>query len=230
MKLVCVSDTHGNLKDISLPEGDVLILAGDILNNYVRGSPDLDATLQEAELRTLDEYIGTLKYKKAILVPGNHDWIFEKTWWAGPNLKNIKYLHDNKLEFEGISFYGSGWQPEFCGWAFNVPRNSAKLKHYWTMIPEGVDVLITHTPPYGTLDQIDPVGNAFQSRDLEHLGCELLTKRLEVVKPRVHIFGHIHGSYGTTQRDNTLYINAAICTESYRPTNKPQVVVIEPRK
>ena len=79
-------------------------------------------------------------------------------------------------------------------------------------------MLITHGPPAGILDQ--PFGNG------EHAGCELLLKRVEEVRPRLHVFGHIHGSYGQTRIGETLFVNASLCDERYQPVNRPHVIEI----
>lgn len=74
-------------------------------------------------------------------------------------------------------------QPEFHNWAFNLPRGKSCLEK-WDLIPNDTDILITHTPPIGHGDFCYSGVRA---------GCvELLTTVQERVKPRYHIFGHIH--------------------------------------
>ena len=128
----------------------------------------------------------------------------------------IMYLEDSGVEIKGLKIYGSPHQPTFFDWAFNVRRG--KLKQYWDRIPEGLDILITHGPPKGILDQSEPhLGS-------EHLGCDELMAAVERVKPKLHVFGHIHGGYGKVGYVNTTFINASICDEQYRPTNQPWVI------
>ena len=86
-------------------------------------------------------------------------------------------------EIDGVKFWGSPWQPAFYDWAFNVPRGR-QLAEMWALIPDDTDVLITHTPPYGILDQVE---------NGELVGCEDLREALLRVKPKLHVFGHIHG-------------------------------------
>jgi Icc-related predicted phosphoesterase len=88
------------------------------------------------------------------------------------------------------------------------PRGSSSLR-YWNLIPENLDVLITHGPPFGILDQTAP-GEA-------HLGCEELRDAVERKKPRVHLFGHIHGGAGTFENEATRFVNAAYLNERYKP-------------
>jgi Icc-related predicted phosphoesterase len=232
LRIVFTSDCHGRLTKLdSLPEGDVFVMAGDILPNFARAA-HMDAIRQEQALRELDSFFQKLPYKHVLLVAGNHDWIFEKNRAARKTLKKITYLEDEGVTIDGIKFYGSPWQPEFCDWAFNLDRNGKALKSVWDKIPDDTDVLITHGPPWGHLDQIVPTeGNVTQAgRDSEHLGCELLAARVEKIKPRIHVFGHIHGSYGQKQVGETLFVNAALCNESYQAVNPPHVIDIEPRK
>jgi Icc-related predicted phosphoesterase len=96
-------------------------------------------------------------------------------------------MEDELLPRQGIETYGSPWQPEFCNWAFNKNRG-ADIKEKWDLIPDTTDVLITHGPPKDILDLCAHGGRA---------GCEMLRDAVvDRVKPRLHIFGHIHEGYG----------------------------------
>jgi Icc-related predicted phosphoesterase len=205
------------LNQARIPGGDVLILAGDVLANR-SGNPDIDAAFQLNEMRELDELCSALEFKHVLLIAGNHDWVFERYKDAHRVLKNIIYLEDSGTVIDGVNFWGSPHQPWFFDWAFNLPRNGAELAHYWSLIPDDTDVLITHGPPYGILDL--PFGKG------EPAGCELLLKRVQEVNPLVHVFGHIHGSYGQKQIGKTLFVNACLCNEAYDPVNPPQVIDI----
>jgi Icc-related predicted phosphoesterase len=218
MRLVGTSDCHGKLHQATIPEGDVLILGGDILANH-SGDTNTDAAIQLNELRELDAYCGNLGFKYVIMIAGNHDWLFERNRGAHQVLKNIAYLEDSGIEIDGVKFWGSAHQPWFYDWAFNHPRNGRALEHYWSLIPRDTDVLITHGPPFGILDL--PFGKG------DPAGCELLLTRVKEVKPRVHIFGHIHGSYGKQQIGTTLFVNACLCNELYYPVNPPQVIDLD---
>jgi Icc-related predicted phosphoesterase len=92
-------------------------------------------------------------------------------------------------------------------WAFTYPRGAGA--RYWVQIPYGLDVLITHGPPFGILDQIEPGG--------AYLGCEELLKVVKEKKPKLHIFGHIHGGAGTFDNGTTRFVNAAFLNERYQP-------------
>jgi Icc-related predicted phosphoesterase len=60
--------------------------------------------------------------------------------------------------------------------------------------------------------------------DGEKVGCEELMKAVLRIQPKVHIFGHIHEGYGELKMSGTHFVNASICTLSYRPKNSPIVV------
>jgi len=123
-------------------------------------------------------------------------------------LRDATYLENIGVTIEGVSFWGSPYTPEFLNWAFMYPRGHA-ANQYWDQIPAGLDVLITHGPPYGILDQSAP--------GEEHLGCAELLKAVQKKKPKVHIFGHIHGGAGTFENGDTRFVNAAYLNERYKP-------------
>lgn len=207
MRIVCISDTHGQLHKLParIPDGDVLIVAGDIC----LGGTDV-------ELQLFDEYLENLPHRHKLLVAGNHDWPLQEadSHQFFKLLESVIYLEDSGIEIDGLKFWGSPWQPEFCNWAFNLPRGR-QLAEVWAQIPDDTDVLITHSPPYGILDRIDTG---------EHVGCEDLETALERVKPKLHIFGHIHEDYGMLTINGTTFVNASICDGRYQPINVPIVI------
>jgi Icc-related predicted phosphoesterase len=151
------------------------------------------------------------------MIAGNHDFSFEKQIIKDSfDYGRVIYLEDSGTEIEGLKIYGSPVQPWFCDWAFNVHRGAA-IKKYWDKIPEGLDILITHGPPNIILDQ-SILGRS------DHLGCEDLLANLAITKPKIHVFGHIHGSYGRWDSANTKYINASVVNEAYQVVNEPQVI------
>jgi Icc-related predicted phosphoesterase len=132
-------------------------------------------------------------------------------------LTNAIYLENSGTELAGLKIWGSPVQPEFNNWAFNVARGAA-IRRYWQMIPASTDVLITHGPPYGILDTAHPT--------TAHLGCEELAEAVQQTRPRLHVFGHIHGGYGTAKANGTQFVNASVVDEAYHLVNAPQVFEI----
>jgi len=226
MRIVLVSDTHGLHDSLRIPDGDVLIHAG-----------DLTASGRPEELAVAAKWLDSLPHHYKIVVAGNHDLLFERSPSLAKEIMRgagATYLQDSGTRIEGLSAYGSPWQPEFMHWAFNVSRG--ELSRYWDQIPCGLDLLITHGPPYGILDQKVPAAmrkNASWEQEepfagSDHVGCEELLAAVQRVKPRVHVFGHIHGGYGTARDESTTFYNASLCNERYEPINAPWVIDIRP--
>lgn len=216
-----------------LPKGDVLIHAGDISN---KGG--------EKDIKDFIKWFQNLGgWDQKIFISGNHDYCFERinktsykgTYdWLNPLMSpdklsesNITYLEDSSFTIETpefdrpIKFYGSPWQPWFYDWAFNLPRLGTELQEKWNMIPEDTDVLITHSPPNGYGDLV----NNWKQPNT-HVGCECLINRIGEIKPLVNVFGHIHEGYGVHYGNDTIFVNASICTTGYEPINKPIVIDI----
>jgi Icc-related predicted phosphoesterase len=192
-----------------LPGGDILIHAGDIMNSGYNKNDIHDFLYWFESLK---------QYDAKIFIAGNHDRMFENhpedvQEWLNKHL-DVDYLQDEAIVVDGIKIYGSPWQPEFYNWAFNLPKNGFGLAGKWEAIPDNTDILITHGPAFGTLDTV--VG-----RRHDHLGCELLAERIEVVKPKIHICGHIHSGYGYYWNGHTHFFNASVLDEQYEYTQKP---------
>lgn len=206
-----MSDTHGKHDEIyRVPEGDVLIHAGDVSNV---GKP--------SEIKAFAEWFQSQPHKYKCWVGGNHDWGLQHFLEYGNEFmvrdmsSSAYYLRDSDVTLDGVKFYGSPWQPTFCDWAFNLPRGRW-LAEKWDMIPVDTDVLITHGPPYGILDKVGQ----------EHVGCADLRTRVDFIKPKIHCFGHIHCAAGMTELNGTTFVNAALLSERYGLVNAPTVVDI----
>lgn len=203
MRIVCLSDTHSLHARVRVPEGDLLLHAGDLT-----GHTDWPA------LEEVGDWLRSLPHRHKVVIAGNHDFCCQVSPQRTRQvLAGCHYLQDESLELEGLKFYGSPWQPWFFDWAFNLPRGEP-LRRVWEQIPQDVDVLLTHGPPHQVLD--------FTTRGV-HAGCEELRLRLQQVRPLLHVFGHIHEGYGTVQEQGTLYVNASICDVQMRPLNRPLV-------
>jgi len=221
MKITFISDTHNKHKQVtsSLPGGDLLIHAGDISSMGYKH-----------EIQEFCKWFNSLtNYTSVVFIAGNHDFGFEKrpeeTMEIVNSYKWITYLQDNHLSFgldmeTLIKIYGSPWQPEFHNWAFNLPKNGLELEQKWNDIPEDTDILITHGPAFGVLDTI--------AGQYDNLGCELLTKRIKTIKPKIHVCGHIHSGYGYVFDGDTHFINASVLDEQYQYTQKPLTVEWDP--
>ena len=214
MKITFISDTHTkhNLITSDLPGGDLLIHAG-----------DMSSMGYKHEIESFCKWFNKLdNYETKIFIAGNHDWGFQdhptQTKEILSNYGTVTYLQD-ELHMIGenyedmIKVWGSPWQPEFYNWAFNLPRNGESLKYKWDMIPMNTDILITHGPPFGKLDYVN--------YNKINVGCEELLKRIEEVKPKIFVCGHIHEGRGYVFDGNTHYFNASILNDRYEFRNKP---------
>jgi Icc-related predicted phosphoesterase len=207
MKLVMIADTHTFHELCTLPDGDVLIHAGDMA---------LAGSIQEVQ-RCLD-WLNKQPHKHIIAIAGNHDWAFQR-FKGALQLGRIIYLENSGISIEGKNFYGSPVSPSFCNWAFNADRGPA-IKKYWDVIPDNLDVLITHGPPQGIADFQHPTFGSF------NLGCADLMNQVEISKPKIHVFGHIHGGYGQKEYKGIKFYNASQVNEAYKIANKPWEVEI----
>ncbi len=210
MRVVCISDTHlaHEKVKIKIPDGNILIHAGDAT---------CEGTI--AEITAFNRWFAHFHHKHKIMIAGNHDWLFQKDPTLAKSIlsPSITYLQDSFVQIRDLKIFGSPWQPEFLNWAFNLPRGS-RLGEKWQAIPEDTDILITHGPPAGILDQ---------TPDGEHVGCDDLMGAVARVKPKLHVFGHVHHGYGTKEVSGTRFINASICDEAYLPSHTPIVVDLQ---
>jgi Icc-related predicted phosphoesterase len=192
MRIVALADTHlfHEALDGKVPDGDVLVHAGDLLQY---------GTLDEMK-RGVD-FLRSFPHETKVLVAGNHDTCLQrKRDEARALLDGIIYLEDSSATIGGYHFYGSPWQPIFMVWAFGL-RRGPELASKWKLIPDQVDVLVTHSPPHGYGDRV-------MYGDTEHrVGCRDLAKRVKEVAPRLHIFGHIHQDPGRWEDGPTTYAN-----------------------
>lgn len=211
LKIVAISDTHCRHHSIKLPKGDVLVHAGDVSSRGLK-----------AEILDFLQWFGAQPFAHKIFIAGNHDFFFEKTKKGviEPLLPTgVHYLNDSGVCINGVHFWGSPVTPFFHNWAFNRQRGVALRKH-WNLVPNETDVLITHGPPFGILDQ---VLNGRNNGDKDLLPC------LQRVQPQVHLFGHIHESYGKVIRNGIRFFNCSQLNESYELVNKPFVFDIKPK-
>lgn len=190
MKFVAISDTHGKHRNLKLPSGDTIIHAGDFCHY---GS--------ESDMYDFLDWYNKLKFENKILIGGNHDFFAAENSEKFKKIlpKEITYLNDSGCTISGINIWGSPVQPDLVGWAFGKNRGK-EIKPHWDLIPKNTDILITHTPPHGILDK---------TREKKSIGCEELKLKLYSLNIKVHVFGHVHASYGDKIRGGTRYINAA---------------------
>lgn len=203
MKVVALSDFHLLFRHITVPDGDLLLIAGDMTSKG-----------RFQEIVAFNDWLAQQPHRHKVVVPGNHDFLYETEPALARELtKNCHLLIDQEVTIEGIKIWGSPYTPYFGGWAFNLFEN--ELKTQWDQIPEGLDILVTHGPPYGYLD--------FAEYSQEHVGCKHLLSALDRAKPKYHVFGHIHEGHGAAMHNEVKLLNVSICNLDYRPVHNPIV-------
>jgi predicted phosphodiesterase len=181
-----------------------LIHAGDFTDS---------GTLKSADV--FNQQLGFQPHKYKVVIAGNHDRVFQnRPQEAERTITNAFYLRDSEVVIEGLRIWGSPWQPWFYNWAFNLPRGS-QIKAKWDLIPNGIDVLVTHGPSLGH-------GDTTMRGD--KTGCVDLLDAIKRIQPKLHIFGHIHEGYGISVEGVTACINASTCDYNYQPINAPVVI------
>lgn len=230
MRIVVISDTHNLHRQVTLPEGDLLIHAGDFTisggGSKYGGNPyDIDV------IRDFNGWLGEQPHRYKIVIAGNHDRFFEDCpEEARALLTNARMLQDEVVEIEGLKLYGSPWTPTFPPgnryWKFNKARGS-EIAAVWRKIPDDLDVLITHGPPLGIRDFLPSYERSGQLCGDNDLYAEVLR-----AKPRIHVFGHIHAGYGAVSigalgNKPTHFYNASQCDEDYAIVNRPWVIDYE---
>lgn len=239
LKITAISDTHCYHSRLNLAGGDILIHAGDI-----------SGTGRKEEVKAFIQWFEKQPYEYKIFIAGNHDKSFDPKFhrdggipsdrhkvesnaaeWVKELLDgfienpNHFYLENTSCEIKDIKFWGSPWTPWFHGefWAFNKQRGD-EINEVWQQIPMGTDFVITHGPSYMKLDKVEQYGSSNYG---EYVGCEMLDRRLQEVKPIMHICGHIHEGYGYEYGNGIHYINAACMNMNYIFKNKPVDFILD---
>ncbi len=243
MKVVCISDTHWNksrtpdanpyfkiagdhnsqLQALDMPTVDLLIHAGD----HTAGGTVY-------EWREAMHWLGSQDARLKVTIPGNHDFYAQEHPAAAKEIAadyGVHLLVDEWLFMDPPGeknhvIHGSPWTPWFHDWAYNFAegeKGRTQAIKTWNRIPSDTTILITHGPAYGRLDDTLPE-NEWDSR----VGCPNLALRLRDLKAlKLHVFGHIHESYGlhrAVEGSRLISVNASTCDRNYAPINKPVVV------
>lgn len=201
-RIVCISDTH-DIDYPKLPDGDILLHAGDV---SLSGNP--------SEIQRFLDWFGSQPHKHKIFVGGNHDrGLVDFGYGYFNSSPSIVYADNNTVEAEGFKIWASPASRTY-GHISAFMRSEEGLDRIYSNIPEKTDIVVSHTPPYGILDA---------EADGRPLGSTALAKHIFRVKPKLHVFGHIHGGYGSRSIDGTTYINASHLDITYRKFRDPIV-------
>jgi len=208
MVLTIISDTHQLHREVDVPNGDILIHAGD----WTMFSKSLSA------IEDFNEWLGEQPHTQKLVIPGNHEFVLEADPSRRSLLDNATVLIDEAITIDGLNFYGSPMTP-LCGGAFgrSLPEDR---RIRWAKVPDDTHVLICHGPPYGVLDR--------SPGQEQHMGDpELLVRCKQLSNLRLVCFGHVHGAYGMEERDSVLYVNAALMGTEGALDHSPVVLRME---
>lgn len=230
MKIHAISDLHScpSIPFPKLPGGDILIIAGDCTGND---------SIKQWEAWELWLFGGPVhRYKYIVMIAGNHDGYLashEGRRWVDKLSPEVLYIEDELIHLtvgeELVSIYGSPWTPIYGNWDFML--NPKDIRDKWDKIPSGLDILVTHGPPRGVLDEVEDPATGDDTIWTRKVGCPELLKAIERTKPKHHIFGHIHEHGGEKYllkhgEDDTYFYNVAYVDEHYKPKNGYREIVI----
>eukprot|EP01104_Vermistella_antarctica_P006617 TRINITY_DN17320_c0_g1_i1.p1 TRINITY_DN17320_c0_g1~~TRINITY_DN17320_c0_g1_i1.p1 ORF type:complete len:241 (-),score=21.91 TRINITY_DN17320_c0_g1_i1:192-914(-) len=212
VRLVCISDTHACHRDLVVPDGDVLIHAGDWTRFGRREHAD-----------DFNDWLGSLPHKHKLVVDGNHEANAPWKDSTASLLTNATFLRNTTTVRCGLRFHGTQF-------SWPVAMVGAGVLTYAARIPSGVDVVVAHGPPLGYVDGRGGPGRGGGGG----CGCADLARHLARTKPQLLVCGHIHGSHGmqegTDRHEGTRFVNAAICGEgAYKVAHAAVVVDMVPR-
>ncbi|WP_298063092.1 metallophosphoesterase [uncultured Rikenella sp.] len=197
MKILHLSDTHGCHRRLAnLPEADATVHSGDFTR-----------TGSEQEALDFLNWFCDLPYPHKIFICGNHDNCLRGATIDGLD-STVHYLCNSGVEIDGVKFYGV---PLFMGDCISG-RQARNIGH----IPTDTDVLITHSPAYGILDFDEGI----------HYGNQQLLAKVLEIRPRLHLFGHIHTQHGVTTEHGIVFSNGVIMNAGYTHLNSPHIFTI----
>ena len=221
MKIAAMSDMHGFLPDVSrIKKVDVVVIAGDVFPlDMQRDMPACENWFKNKML----PWMGSLPAERVILIPGNHDFFFFRAYnhTIGFDMDTflaseentmgdrLVYLIDKGFEWGGKTFYGTPWVAVLHRWAFYAPCTADK----WSLIPEGVDLLVTHMPPSAGMTGVTHPGTHYAV----DYGDPYLTVALDAKGVKNHVCGHVHtGVHGGVKCGVTNVYNVSLKNEDYR--------------
>jgi Icc-related predicted phosphoesterase len=213
MRIVAISDTHGHHRRVGgVPDGDVFIHCGDY-SDY--GEVEV--------MRSANQWIASLSHRYKFGVYGNHDITCDRERprfyvpEASKALAALEVLDNEEISIGAVNFYGVPYCKDWPGWSEKTfTRSPGEMEAIFSLAPTALDVLITHGPPFGILDMPHTSG--------EHLGCPAVLSYVKRVRPKVVLFGHIHGGFGRVRVDGTEFVNCAFLGEPNTPLHRPVVI------
>lgn len=230
--IACISDTHGHFPELDLDGIDIILHAGDYTGMFDRNDIVSQLVFFENQFcpwvrRILDT--GTQFY----YISGNHEVFVEKLNIdkdyndVTKHCLDMRLLTLHSLDNTSVTCFGFPYTPTFGGWGFNRDDTEDDLGLVCEHIPDKVDILLTHGPPYGILD-IVPGRTIYDHRKDDfveipplHVGSKQILKRVKEIKPRYVISGHLHYNYGIEEVDGTTFVACPLVNDQYLLCRQP---------
>ena len=224
MQIMATSDLHGNLEGIDPSGVDVVVLAGDIAPLRGRGVWHINEQKKWIN-KKFREWTSSYPDTRFVIIPGNHDFypiahiLFKgrDIDWKFDFSPNVHFLGDEGTEIDGVKFYGTPWVPIISySWAFEGEHDT--LVDWFSKIPSGLDVLVTHSPPRIPGSDVD---RSIQTNS-EHFGSHELAEAIIEKCPRYVFCGHIHtGFHGGVDFGSSRIYNVSRLDENYEIAYEP---------
>jgi len=200
MKIIAITDLHGNIKPIITylkdNKVDLIIIAGDITNF---GPPELGEDLLN-EISSFGVPV--------LAIPGNCD---PESIHVNIDQSQAINIHARNMIIKNIGICGFGGSNPT---PFDTPLEFEEIQIYDEakkaingIENEEITLFITHAPPYGTKTDLLPSG--------AHVGSKSLRKIIEEMQPTLNICGHIHEARGTDKIGNTTIVNPGELSHGY---------------
>jgi Icc-related predicted phosphoesterase len=195
IKILHSSDLHSRthfLKRIN--EFDLWIDTGDFFPNRTRGEIRTEKIYQTRWFGyKVDSLVNWLGDRPAIIVPGNHDYVDLAKMLTNRGC-NVYNVNNSYVDLFGLRFAGFREIPWIVGEWMGEARDNDLSIISRKCLDKNPDILVTHTPPAGILDQ-----TIFG----EKCGCVPLANMLTYTSHniRAHFFGHIHHQGGQMLED-----------------------------
>jgi Icc-related predicted phosphoesterase len=227
MRLLCLSDMHGQLRPYDAPQftAHVAVIAGDVTpaqHRYYGGRPEGLLAQEQWFAHTFLPWVQMLPVEHVVMTWGNHDHLGEHPDRYRSLLpSNVHVLVNESCVIDGMHFHGVPQTPRFHDWAFNEDDTDTALGRRWSQVPEGTDVLISHGPPRGSVDWVhdrrsERVGSLTQAQWLQSNPPNL---------PSMIVCGHLHSGGGHAGWcGDARILNVSIVDERYEVVRPPKVI------